>query len=34
VEHNIVYLDDWLTVRHSVTFLSPTWCTNFLFIYI
>jgi len=29
-----VDLDDWLTVHHSITFLSPTWCTNFLFIYI
>jgi len=28
-------LDDWLTVHHSIIFfLSPTWCTNFLFIYI
>jgi len=28
-------LDDWLTVlHHSITFFSPTWRTNFLFIYI
>jgi len=27
-------LDDWLTVHHSITFLSPTCCTKFLFIYI
>jgi len=31
---SIANLDDWLTVHHSITFLSPTWCTNFLFIYI
>jgi len=28
-----VCLDDWLTVHHIIT-LSPTWCTNFFFIYI
>jgi len=27
-------LDDWLTVHRSITFLSSTWCTNVLFIYI
>jgi hypothetical protein len=33
--HNIfVFFYDWLTVHHSITFLSPTWCTNFcLFTY-
>ena len=31
---SIANRDDWLTVHHSITFLTPTWCTNFLFIYI
>jgi len=31
---SIANLDDCLTMHHSITFLSPTWCTDFLFIYI
>ena len=32
--NDYAYLDIWLAVHHSITFLLlPTWCTNFLFIY-